>query len=183
MPLVNPAETLNDAPLTDIIVLLLKQVKRLLAEHDVMLTTDDMNTLARDAAAHHALPASANGMLPILRDLVTESLAVLQTQFGYTFETSLTKDMSDVQGWETTSEFLELANEKGNAELRISTTAALLTLMGDAAYAPLCLAVIAADPGITDVDATIARRALLHLTGVAPDAPDWLAQVQHHLQG
>jgi hypothetical protein len=172
MPLVNPAETLNDAPLTDIIVLLLKQVKRLLAEHDMLLTTDEMNALARAAAAHHALPASASGMLPILRDLITESLAVLQTQFGYTFETSLTKDMSDVQGWETTSEFLELANEKGNAEL-----------VGDAAYAPLCLAVIAADPGITDVDATIARRALLHLTGVAPDAPDWLAQVQQHLQG
>lgn len=98
--------------------------------------------------------------------LVAESEAVL-AGYGLSFPASLTVDMASLGGWETTAEFLEIANEKANAELRLSTGAALLVALGgsaDEARYRSWLAALAADP--QDLDGIIARRVLDELPGV-----------------
>ena len=85
--------------------------------------------------------------------------------------------MDAISGWETTADFIELANYKSNAELRISAGSTLLLMLAETDYVPYLLAVIDADDGIMDVDAALAQRALCHAAGVSPHAEDWLAQI------
>lgn len=173
----NRADALRDAPIEDIIDILLKQFKTLLARHDIDFTTSQQKTLAATIARQETDFPQYAALCAALRDLVGESVDVL-TQWDFTLAQSLRATMDSIPGWQTTADFLELANEKGNAELRISAGSTLLVLLGDSDYAPYLFDVIDYDNGAGDVDAVLAQRALCFLTDVDYHAPDWLAQAR-----
>lgn len=177
------ANALLDAPIEDLISLLVKQFARLLAEGGVPLSTVNIAAIASHAAAHDALPDGGDGLLSTLCDLVADSETELQQRFGLTFGQSLRQAMNQIGGWETTAEFLELANYKSNAELRISAGSALLLMLGDDTYAANALEVIAEDARRMDVDACFACRGLCHYTRVNPQDVQWLALVNAQLTG
>lgn len=177
MPPANPAEKLKNAPLADLVGLLLKQFQRLLSDRGLALTTAQIADIGEHVEKRQPLSAEFADVVRHLGDMVTESVDELQTRFGLSFAQSLHTQMDAIGGWETTGEFLELANHKSNAELRISAGSTLLVMLAEADYVPYLLAVIEADDGIMDVDAALAQRALCHLAGVTPHAEDWLAQI------
>ena len=177
MPLKNPADALDKAPIADLIDMLLKQFKRLLKDRGVTLTSIEARQIADVVAAGHA-PGKTKAICVAMRAIVEVSLVLLQNRWGLAFAQALAADMNTIGGWETTAEFIEIANEKENAELRISAGAALLAMLGDRTYLDRLLDVIAHDAGANDVDAVFARRALLFASGVEASAKDWLAQVR-----
>lgn len=178
MPPPNPAGKLLEAPPEDLIVLLLKQFKRLLDEHGLRLTTPELEAIGQRASKSAQLSDQGQQAKQIIGKLVAESERVLASRFGFTFSESLTADMQAVGGWETTAEFIEVANVKNNAELRISAGSALRVFLGDLEGVPHLLTVLDHDAGAMDVDAAFARRALCHAADISPTTPDWLNQVQ-----
>ncbi len=177
----NRADALRDAPVIDIIDILLKQFKTLLARHDIDFTTSQQKTLVAAIAREATDFPQYAALCAALRDLVRESVDVLK-QWDFTFAQSLRATMDSIPGWQTTADFLELANEKGNAELRISAGSTLLVLLGDRDYVSYLFDVLDDDNGAGDVDAALAQRALCFLTKVDHRAPDWLAQVRARLR-
>lgn len=169
----DPARRAAEAPLDELTALLLRQFKRPLAAQGVNLSDADIAALS--AAVHRAPPPAAAPVRAGLRAAIAESEAVL-ARWGLTFRQSLQTTMTDIPGWQSTAEFLQIAEEKANAELRIAAGAALLAALGDLAYVPHLLDLIAHDPD--DLDAIIARRVLTLVSGIAPDAPDWAGQVR-----
>lgn len=168
------ATVLNSAPLVDLIVVLLRQYKRLLAERGIELTEAHIRDIAQQAADRAPLPPPAHDARAALVALVEESVAVL-ARWQLTYPQALKTTMNEMPGWETTSEFLEIANEKGNAEMRIASGAALVAALGDLRFADYLLATIDHDPA--EIDAVVARRILLLLSGVDGAAADWRAQI------
>ncbi|MGB1285153.1 MAG: hypothetical protein ACPG7F_01360 [Aggregatilineales bacterium] len=166
MPPPNPAEKLYHAPLSDLAVLLLKQFARLLTDRDIPLKIPEMTAIGMAIEADNTLPEKSLQLITVLETLIHESEKELQTRFEMTFAASLATDMDAIDNWESTGEFIELANYKSNAELRISAAATLLTLFGVYTHTHHLLTVIAADNGIDDVDAVLAKRALTHASGI-----------------
>jgi len=177
MPPVNPSDQLLAAPLADLVAVLLKQFKRLLAERGLTLTTAQIDELGQAAALRAPLPAFAEGLPALLLGLIAESEAALQERLGWTFAQSMSLDMSAVQGWETTGEFIDIANHKSNHELRISAASSLLAFLGEASGRANLWAVLDAEGAVQDVDGAFARRALCHLDGIDPQATDWRSLV------
>jgi hypothetical protein len=147
--------TFETAPYEELFTVLLRQFKRPLTSQGVEL--DD------HAAAHiagHIVRGEKNEhtqtILNGLVGVVTESEQVL-AQWGLPFEKSLDVKMDNLNTWESTAEFLELANEKVNAELRISAGAALALALGDARYMSYLQHLAKGDYGDESI---IARRAL-----------------------
>lgn len=172
------AHLAQTAPLEDLLSLLLRQYKRPLETQGVSLSNADAQTLANDILQQNPPSAQAEAVRTALAALVEESLGVLAS-WNLTFEQSLETDMDAMPGWETTAEFLEVANEKSNAEIRIAAGATLLAALGD-----LCLSnavYYLATHDSEDVDSVIARRVLLFCSNVDPAAPDWPAQVRDWL--
>jgi len=153
----NRLETLNNAPLEDLLIILLRQYKRLLAERGVELTEAQISQIAQDIATQKPVSALAIDVRDALIQFVAESEAVL-ARWNLTFEQSLQTTMTDMPGWESTSDFLEIANEKANAELRISSASALIAALGDLRYLPYLRQAIARDP--EEIESVVARRIL-----------------------
>ncbi|MCA0454184.1 MAG: hypothetical protein LCI00_09450 [Chloroflexi bacterium] len=171
------AQTFANAPIEDLLSILLRQLKRPLGTQGFKLTDAEANRLASERAAGKT-PERSIELVTALEGIVDESNAVLG-EMGLTFESSLKADLSTLGGWETTAEFLDLANEKANAELRITLAAALdMAFVGDERYAPYLLFLAGDDFGDETV---IARRILSFVTGIKPDAPDWLTKVRSWL--
>jgi hypothetical protein len=174
MLMMNPAEELKKLPLAVLLADLLKQINKpsLLGARGIRLSHEEIEAIAERVEADKAL-------CDALLDIVQESIAELKERFGFSYEEALkTQDMSAIGGWETTAEFLELANYKTNAELRISLGASLLAFFGDKRAAEHLWTVIAADAGLNDVDALIAKRALSHYAKIEMDSSDWEAKVK-----
>lgn len=163
-----------------LVTILLRQFKRLLAERGVDLTDAEMQQIGVETANHTSEDEKIPAICAALADVVAESETVLK-QWNLTFAQSLATDMNAMPGWTTTADFLEIANDKVNAEVRISAGSALMLALGDTSNVPLLLQAIEYDLKVfrqLDVDAVIARRALLFVSGVEGDALDWLAQVK-----
>lgn len=179
----NRAQNVSSWTTEELTVILLRQFKRLLAERGLELTEIDIQALAKTAAVRQVRSSDVNTLCAILRELIGESLDVLMG-WGFSFAKSLETGMDTLPGWETTAEFLTLANEKGNAELRISAGAALLALLGDYSHVDKCWDTYrhgADDP--EDVDAIIARRALSFAANVDDFKPknrreEWEQHIQ-----
>ena len=177
----NPAEQLKTIPLTILIPDLLKQFNKLtlLGKHSINLSKIEMNAIAEALTEQKALPEKVPVINNALYEIVQESITLLDNRFKLTFEESLkTTDISDVAEWQTTADFLEIANEKSNAELRISAGCSLMVFLADTRLADYLLAVIRVDDGLNDVDAMIAKRALSHYAKLDIDAEDWLAKIE-----
>jgi hypothetical protein len=167
------AQTFYNAPIEDLLYILLRQLKRPLDSHGVSLTDADAKQLAAQRVNGETVDTSA--LLPALTTLVDESRTVLAAK-GLTFIQSLDTPMDKLPGWQSTAEFLELANEKSNAELRITLGAALaLAFGGDRRFGSELLHLAEGDYGDESV---IARRVLLFTAGISPDEPDPLAALR-----
>jgi hypothetical protein len=125
--------TFANAPIDELLSVLLRQLKRPLIAHGVTLTDAQAEKLGAACAAGE--PLTLTMLVPALVEVVTESEGVL-AKMGLTFIEALDTPMDKISGWETTAEFLELANEKSNAELRITLGAALALAFGDGRFTP-----------------------------------------------
>jgi hypothetical protein len=175
MTLPDRTSAYQNAPLSELLAILLRQYRRPLAAHQIQLTDAEAETLARTITAHQLPGQMEQRLRAALIELVAESEAVL-AGWNLTFQQSLDTEMSAIPGWESTAEFLEIANEKANAELRISTGAALLAALGDTSRAPDLLFLV--ERGDDDLDSVIARRVLLFASGIDDDDPHWLDQLR-----
>jgi len=146
------------APLPDLFDILLKQFKRPLAGFDIDLTAADVDHVAGRLAAQQPLDARTREIRDGLAQVVTESEAWFAAH-GLTFEESLKTEMGDMPGWETTADFLDLANEKSNAELRVAGASALLVAMGVDAHRER-VQLLVDNPELDDVSAVFSRRVL-----------------------
>lgn len=174
MPPTDPIHTFDSAPFDELLSVLLRQLKRPLGTQGFKLTDSDAQRLAQERVRGQT-PEGTVELLAALAGLVRESQTVL-AGWGLTFQKSLAADLSSIGGWQTTAEFLDIANEKSNAELRITLGAALgLVFGGNKTYVPDLLFLARGDYGDESV---IACRALSFAAGIEADAPDWLAQVR-----
>ena len=152
----NRRSAFEDAPFAELLAILLRQIRRPLASQGVTLSDAEADALAQAITAHAEPDATVAAIRAALVALVAESEQVL-AQWGLSFAQSLDAQMDEIPGWESTAEFLDVANEKANAELRISTGAALLVALGDPRYVALLQLLV--ERG--DVpDGVIARRVL-----------------------
>ena len=159
MPLPDRENALEQAPFADLLVVLLKQFKRLLAAKGVNLSESDIEAVARQVSEHGAVDERMQMVREALVELVAESEAVL-AQWKLTFQQALATNMDAMPGWETTAEFLDIANEKSNAEIRIAAGSALTAALGDLRYEPYLRHLAEGD---YDVDSIFARRVLAFL--------------------
>ena len=177
----NPSEQFGDAPFKDLMRVLLSQFKRLLADNGVALTADDVLAVSR-AIENRTPHEKLSAIRDVMKQLVKESIDLLDDRWGLTFLKSLYAEIDDIDNWDSTAEFLEIANEKSNAELRISAGATLLVAMGDLSFTPYLINIIHHDAGVMDVDAVFAKRALLHISHREQDVSEnWLDQVENWL--
>jgi hypothetical protein len=142
----------------DLLDILLRQVKRPLATYGIDLTAEDITAIVQEIVNRQPPGAKAQQVRDGLARAVRESEAVL-ARWDFTFQQSLQTAMEDVPGWHTTAEFLEVANEKSNAELRIAVGGALLLALGDDTFADY-LRFLVANPALDEVSAVMARRVL-----------------------
>ncbi len=151
------ATVLKNAPLEDLIGVLLRQYKRLLAERGTELSEADLKTIAGRIVRRATPDAREQAVRAALIEMVEESSAVL-VRWNLTFAQALKTEMGDLPGWETTSDFLEVANEKANAELRIASASVLIAALGDLRYNDHLQAIIEHDPD--EMEAVTAQRVL-----------------------
>lgn len=169
----NRAQNVWNWTIEELTLILLRQFKRLLAERGADLTDAEMKSLANRAASR-AVTNDDSAVVAALRQIVAESEDVI-AGWGKSFAESLATGMEDMAGWDSTADFLSLANEKVNAEVRISAGTSLLALLGDRIYAGRALDTVRhgiGDP--EDVDAVIALKALAFAAGIDPRAADRL---------
>jgi hypothetical protein len=169
------ANALNDAPLHELLTIVLRQFKRPLASHGVELTDAAAEQIAQHIVSQGAPDEAMLSVREAMIQIIAESEGVL-ARWHLTFAQSLATMMDAIPGWESTAEFLDIANEKSNAEIRIAAGAALVTALGDYRFADYLFQLIAYDPH--EPDALIARRVLLFVSGVNGAAPDWLEQAR-----
>jgi hypothetical protein len=163
-------------------LILLRQFKRLLAEQGQDLADAELRILADRMTKRQLQSEPETGMRAALIALVEESLNVLR-KLGLDYARSLETEMDQLSGWETTADFIALANEKANAELRISVGAALLAGLGDDRFADVLLTTYLHgkdDP--EDVDAIIAQRALGFAAQIPASQPEWQSKIATWLQ-
>jgi hypothetical protein len=176
MPPSDRARTFDSAPIDELLSILLRQLKRPLAAHGFSIA--DAEQLARECVSAQPIPRAPE-LIVALRAVVKESQRVLEA-IGLTFEQSMRVGMEAVKGWETTAEFLDLANEKSNAELRITLASGLGLVFGlERAFAPDLLFLAKGDYGDESV---IARRCLAFAARVDHRAPDALKQIEDWLR-
>ena len=156
MPLHERENALQNAPFDELLTVLFKQFKRLLAAKGIVLSESDIEAIARQIAEHGAADERLLTVRAALVELVAESEGVL-AQWNLTFQQSLATNMDALPGWETTAEFLDIANEKSNAEIRIAAGSALAAALDDLRYEPYLRHLAEGD---YDVDSIFARRVL-----------------------
>jgi len=176
----SPAEELIRASLGEIIFILLQHFHDALVEAGLSPGAGEARELAEAIAAGQR-HIKTEAVLRTIADMVDAYLAGLQSRWQINFAASLGADMAAIGPWRTTAEFLELANDKAEAETGIALGSALLVAAGRREYAPFLLDVLDNDAGAFDIDATIARRILLHVSGVDGSRADWRAQLQRWL--
>ena len=168
----------NTAPMNELLSVLLRQFKRPLANFDVDLTPQAVTDISEQIAQRQPLTDAAMTIRDGLIQVVVESEAWF-SDHDLTFQKSLQTEMGDMPGWETTAEFLDLANEKSNAELRVAGASALVLALGDRQYADYLLFLLE-NPQLDDVNAIMAKRILAFAsqTESQMDDDDWLAAVR-----
>ncbi|HRF94227.1 MAG TPA: hypothetical protein PLZ51_03490 [Aggregatilineales bacterium] len=162
-------------------LILLRQFKRLLMDKGVGLTESHMQSIAEAVVANRLSPTDSAPIILALESIIIESLDVLG-EWNLTFAQSLNTDMNHLAHlWQTTADFLMLANEKGNAEIRVSAGSALQTLLGDFTHVGELMTAIDHDirvVGMLDVDAMICKRAICYRANIPQHDSDWLVKIR-----
>ena len=167
----NRAQNVWSWTIEELTLILLRQFRRLMAERGADWTDADLKALA-GRAEQRAVDEGDAAIIAALHEIVAESELWLSER-RLTFEQSIATSMEDMPGWDTTADFLSVANDKINAELRISAGAALLALLGNTHFARHALAAVKhgiRDP--EDVDAVITLRALAFAARIDERAKD-----------
>ena len=162
-------EQLNSAPVSEVLLMLLSHLRSALADAGLALSGAANQELAAALANGDPHP-SREALIKTLTALVDDSLKALQAGWGQDFAAALGAEVSGPSAWETTAEYLALANQKAELETRIVTGSALLVAAGRGEYAMHLQDVIKQDAGALDVDAIVAGRILRHVdaAGSAP---------------
>ncbi|MCY4021416.1 MAG: hypothetical protein OXG39_18560 [Chloroflexi bacterium] len=178
-------DRLAKAPLQEILHLLFRQLDGALRQRDPSLDTSAWRDLIAALEAGET-PESVTRLAAVLIALVEDKLKTLRDRFSVDFAGSLAADITQMTDWESTAEFLSIAEEKAQAEQEIVIASALLVACGRSEYASYLIEVIEDDAGALDVDAVIARRLLLHagaIDATNADAPSqaraWLENRSH----
>ena len=161
----------------ELTLILLRQFKTLLAEKEAPLSDTQMKALAE--RAHQRTINEGDAIVTAALSRITAESTALLASWGLTFAQSLDTGMTDFMGWDTTADFLSLANEKINAELRICAGSALAVLLGDLMQVPTVMTTYShgmTDP--EDVDAIMARRVLAFAASIDPRSRDFSASVE-----
>ncbi len=166
----SPREKLNKAPISEVLLMLLSHLRAALADAGLALSGDANRELAGALASGDPHP-SREALITHLTALVDGSLNALQAGRDLDFAAALGAEASALGAWETTAEYLELANKKAELETRIVTGSALLVAAGRDEYARYLWDVIAHDAGAMDVDAMVAGRVLQHIDAAGPAPP------------
>jgi hypothetical protein len=172
----NPVEAW---PFDQLVTTLLKQFKRPLASYGVALADAEAQVIGKAVSSRDSLPESVQVIRDALVVVIAESEAVL-SQHGLTFAQSLKTGMDMLPGWESTADFLALADEKANAEIRIGAGSALLAALGDLRYADNLFDQLENAPD--EAEAAIARRVLLFLSGADATTPEGLEQARRWVE-
>ncbi len=174
------ASQINNLPYSNVLLILLDSLRPALLARSISLGADDARDLA--AALLDGREYEPAAMLDAtVAKLVEARLLLLRESWGLDFATALRSDLADIGSWQSTAEFLELANAKAEAETQIALGSALLAALGRHEYANNLLDLIAFDAGEDDVDTQIAKRVLLRVSGVDGADTDWLAQIKRWL--
>lgn len=166
-------EELANAPLQEILHLLFRQLDSPLTQRATSLGANPSQVLLAALEAGEA-PDSVKDLATALIALLEDNLKILRQRLSVDFAGSLAADITQLTNWESTADFLSIANEKAQAEQEIVIAAALLVACGSIEYASYLIETLEADAGALDVDAVIARRMLLHvgaIDGANTDAP------------
>ncbi len=166
-------EKLAQAPLQEILHLLFRQLDGALTGRGQSLGASPSRDLIAALAAGET-PESVKVLAAALISIVEDNLKTLRDRLSVDFAGSLAADITQVADWQSTADFLSIANEKAGAEQVIMIASALLVACGKSQYASYLIEVIEDDAGALDVDAVIARRILLHvgaIDSVNKDAP------------
>lgn len=165
--------------------LLLRQLEGALRQRDPTHDTSAWRDLITALEAGER-PECVTRLAVVLIALVEDKLKTLRDRFSADFAGSLAADITQFTDWESTADFLSIAEEKAQAEQDIVIASALLVACGRSEYASYLIEVIEDDAGALDVDAVIARRLLLHagaIDGTNTDAPSqaraWLVNRSH----
>ena len=152
-------------PLAEILIFLLKQLRRPLLAQGFPPSQMDEATLAQRLMQRDA---SLTGLHEALQNVLQESETQL-AEWGLNFTEALGTPLGKMSGWETTADFLELATLKSNAELRIASASLLLVWL-DAPRSRPYLAFMVAHPHYDELSSIIAQRVLQHLDESEPSA-------------
>ena len=166
-------EKLAQVPLQEILHLLFRQLDGALTGRAQSLGAKPSRDLIAALAAGET-PGSVNALTVVLIRIVEDNLKILRDRLSVDFASSLAADITQAADWESTADFLSIANEKAGAEQEILIASALLVACGKSEYASYLIDAIEADAGALDVDAVIARRMLRHvgaIDSVNTDAP------------
>lgn len=163
MPFSNPQSAYETATIKELTDVLLRQLKRpMLNDADLDLSFDVIFKIAEHVDARRPLPTEVNAIQAALVQVIAVSAAWFAER-EMTFKQCLLTDMKDMPGWETTAEFLDLANHKSNHELRTASASATLALLGDYQATPALITLLE-NPQRDDVSAIMARRVLTFVT-------------------
>ena len=174
-------DRLANAPLAEILRLLLRQLDDALTHRDYSLMISDSRQLV--FALEAAEPSDRlNDLVAILIRLIEDSLKTLRDRLSVDFAGSLAADITQLAAWESTADLLSIANDKAIAEQEILIASALLVACGRSEYASYLIDVIEDDAGLMDVDAVIARRILLHVGAIDGTNAHLLSQARAWLQ-
>ena len=174
-------DRLANAPLAEILQLLLRQLDDALTHRDDSLATSDSRHLL--SALEEAEPSDRlNDLVAVLIRLIEDGLKTLRDRLSVDFAASLAADITQLAAWESTADLLSIANDKAIAEHEIVVASALLVACGRSEYAAYLIDVIEDDAGLKDVDAVIARRILLHVGAIDGSDADMLWQARAWLQ-
>ena len=105
----DPLLAYQNAPLSDLLAILLRQFRRPLKSQGVELSDAEAEAIAHDLVYYDSSSEKAQAIRAALVDLIAESETVL-TRWNLTFQQSLDTEMKDISGWESTAEFLDIAN-------------------------------------------------------------------------
>jgi hypothetical protein len=162
----------------ELMLMLLRQFRNLLAERGAKYDDVQLRQLTTDPTF---LNDEWHKIISAMQAIVAESVQFL-AGWNLTYAQSLKTDMNDLAHlWQSTAEFLDVANQKNNAELRINGGSALLGLLSIPDVAPQLLATVEYDLDHYrdfDIDGAIAQYVLCQLADVRVDDTDWLAQVR-----
>lgn len=174
-------DRLAEAPLAEVLLLLLRQLDGALAQRGLSVTASESRDYAVALAAGER-PEYVKDLGAVLVALVEENLMTLRDRLSVDFAGSLAADISKMAVWESTADLLSIAEEKAKAEQEILIASALLVACGRSEYARYLVDVIEDDAGVMDVDAVIARRILLHVGAIRGDDADAPAGARAWLQ-